>query len=90
MVVTCVPDKSIEVKLEHLKKAPETMLVKRGLVGKVTEVKPEQLRKAFEPMVSTESGIMIEVKPVCWKALLPMVVTESGMVIEVIPELEKA
>ena len=44
------------------------MVVKRGLVGKVTEVKPE-LRKAELPMVSTESGIVIEVKlEQYWKA----------------------
>ena len=38
------------------------MVVKRGLVGKVTEVKLEQSRKAPWPMVVTESGISIEVK----------------------------
>ena len=63
------------------------MVVKRGLVGKVTEVKLVHLVKAFRPMVVTESGISIEVKLVqFWKAYPPMVVTESGIVIEVKPE----
>ena len=37
-------------------------------LGKVTEVKLEHLKKVRAPMVVTESGISIEVKPVCWKA----------------------
>ena len=37
------------------------MVVKRELVGKVTEVKPVHPLKALVPMVSTESGMVIEV-----------------------------
>ena len=40
--------------------------------------------KALSPMLVTEEGMVIDVKPVIpWKALSPMLLTEDGMVIEV-------
>ena len=54
----------------------------------VTEVRPEQLKKASCPMVVTPlPGMVTEVRPKqLEKALSPMVVTLLGMLIEVRPE----
>ena len=39
---------------------------------------------AFKPMLFTDDGIVMAVKPVApWKALAPMLVTDDGMVIDV-------
>ena len=40
--------------------------------------------KAFAPMLVTDDGIVIDVKPVIpWKALAPMLVTDDGIVMAV-------
>ena len=59
MVVTCVPDKSIECKLVQYSKRRSPMLVSE--LGKSIEVK-SVLAKALLLMVVSELGIMIEVK----------------------------
>ena len=42
--------------------------------------------KALSPMLVTEEGMVIDVKPVIpWKALAPMLVTEVGIVMDVNP-----
>jgi len=53
----------------------------------VTEVSPEQPRKADSPMEVTELGMVTEVSPEqSRKAAPPIEVTELGMVTEVSPE----
>ena len=48
----------------------------------VTEVKLVAPSKALLPILVTESGIIIEVKPLLAKALSPILVTELGMAID--------
>jgi hypothetical protein len=51
----------------------------------VAVVIPE-LWKALSPMLVTEEGMVIDVKPVIpWKALAPMLATEEGIVMDVKP-----
>ena len=51
----------------------------------ITDFIPE-FRNALEPMLVTEEGMVIDVKPVIpWKALAPMLVTEEGIVMDVKP-----
>ena len=51
----------------------------------ITDFIPE-FRNTLEPMLVTDDGIVIDVKPVIpWKALAPMLVTEDGIVIDVTP-----
>jgi hypothetical protein len=49
----------------------------------ITDFIPE-FRNALEPMLVTDDGIVIDVKPVIpWKAVAPMLVTDDGMLIDV-------
>ena len=50
-------------------------------------VKPEQFQKAWSPMLVTELGIVMEVKPEPEKASLPMLVTELGMTVFLHPAI---
>ena len=60
------------------------------LLGIVTEVKPEQPKKALLPMLFTLLGIVTEVKALQnQKASSPMLVTLLGIVTEVKPEQEE-
>jgi hypothetical protein len=51
----------------------------------IIEVKPLHQKKAKSPILVTESGMFIEVKPQQEKAFSPILVTESEMIIEVKP-----
>ena len=51
----------------------------------ITDFIPE-FRNALEPMLVTELGIVMDVKPVApSKALAPMLVTDDGIVMDVRP-----
>ena len=53
----------------------------------MTEVKPEQSRKASSPILVTEFGMITEIKPSqAQKAYSPMLVTDLPIVTEVKPE----
>jgi hypothetical protein len=54
----------------------------------VTDVRPEQLWKAEEPMLVTLSGIEMDVRPEqFWKAYLPMLVTLLGITVFLHPAI---
>ena len=56
------------------------------LLGMVTEVRPEQPKKALDPMLVTLSGMVTEVRPEQpQKARSPMLVTLEGMVVFIHP-----
>ena len=75
-------------------------LLSKALESMVNEAVDEQLndtelselhtRKACSPILVTEAGMVIDVKPLPSKAYQPILVTEAGMVIDVRPELSKA
>jgi hypothetical protein len=57
--------------------------------SKMAVVIPE-FRKALGPMLVTDNGIVMDVKPVIpWNALSPMLVTDDGIVIDVTPDASK-
>ena len=52
----------------------------------ITDFIPE-FRNTLEPILVTDDGIVIEVKPVIpWNALAPMLVTDDGIVMDVTPD----
>ena len=61
------------------------IVVKFGLLGRVTDVKSVQSINALFPMVVTVFGMVTPVMPVPWNAPFPMLVTAFGIVIVVIP-----
>ena len=81
---------TIEDKFEHPLKVSLPMLVIE--FGKPTETRALQPSNANAPIVPTELGMFMLVKPVHFlKALLPMLVTVDGILNEVKPvQPEKA
>ena len=72
-----VEEPVIFVSLLQPENAEEPMLV--TLLPIVTLVSPVQSLKAYEPIVSTSSGTIIEVNPVSINACFPIVRTLCGM-----------
>ena len=68
----------------ELANAPVPMLLRDEPASNVTVVKLVVLKNAFEPMLVTVVGMIMEVKLVAfWNALFPMLLTVDGMDIEV-------